>query len=632
MSSGMAPEAAERLRELTGPELYQRNAFRMTGIPTTAGRPAIRQRKKHVNTAMRSGADLPSPGELPVPGTPSVKQYGAAFDIIDHPQRRIVDEFFWLWGAPDGDCGCDPALHEAHDSAVRAHAQALDEELCGRAAPAEGERSWGAAAGYWRRALDHPGCWAHLQHRIAAVDDHRLDLSALSVLTSEVRRTLVTPMAVLAARAAAPQRMTALFGAWSWAGEQLLGEAVEQRLRPTLESVESALERARKLHAEHPARAVSVLEAEVLPQLARLRLFGTDGVRRPSAKLSDRAGLLLNNCAISSDGPSPLPASERSRLLGLALELATDEDRRGVVKSNQKHLSLEAAQEGVREVRALLTQGQADSAAAELENQLVPTLTELRTSQDKDVRDEAAKLRDQTALLLNDCAAALFARSASSHEQRSSDLLDEALRLAESGKARRLISKNRRRLTRNDGRRLTVDTGIGSYYAAFEAATDSLVSAQSLLRDGRPDRAASEIENGAVRQIGTLRSRQVRTLRRPAAELIEQTAILLNNCAVALAPEASAPRQESIRLLDVALSVARRRKTRKLVRKNRTGFIYAEQVLGNVPMTPRSQPGPSFQLEDQQLSRLPPSARQALLRLPPEQRAEALARFRDLLS
>ncbi len=130
-----------------------------------------------------------------------------------------------------------------------------------------------------------------------------------------MRRTLVTPVAVLAAGAATPQRMIGLFGAWSWAGESLLGEVVEQQLRPELDSVQSALDRAREQHDMDVVRAVSMVEKEIVPQLTRLRPFDTVGVRRTVRKLSDRTALLLNNCVMSS-GPGPARPFRRRRRPG----------------------------------------------------------------------------------------------------------------------------------------------------------------------------------------------------------------------------------------------------------------------------------------------------------------------------
>ncbi|MBC9727896.1 hypothetical protein [Streptomyces sp. TRM68367] len=629
MSNGTAPVAMERLRELTVPELYQRNAFRVTGISTMAPRRTIRQQKQHITTAARAGADVPAAGELPVPGRRSVEQYGAAFDIIDHPQRRIVDELFWLWDTPDGACGCDPVLHRAHDAAVRAHARALDEELSGRAAPAEGENSWGAAAEGWRGALDHPGFWGHLRHRITALDDRRLDPSALPVLEGEVRRTLVAPIAVLAAKAAAPQRMIGLFGVWSWAGEPLLGEAVEQQLRPELDSVQLALDRAREQHTEHTVQAVSTVEKEIVPQLTRLRAFDAVGVRRTVNKLSDRTALLLNNCAMSTGSGTSLPAGEDARLLELALALAETDETRRIVTGNRKYLVLGSVVKSMEKVRTLLDDNKAERAVAELKSHVLPRLTELRGSEDREKRENAAKLADATAVLLNNCAIALSPGTAPSPAQESFELLDEAAKLAETRQARKLIRKNRRRL--ND------HTRLGPYTAALDATLTGLKRAQELLRTNKPDRAAAEIEDRVLRRVRELRECKAWKIRFAASRLSDQTAVLLNNCAVALVPDVAAPKRRSIRLLESALTVARKGKTRKLITKNLTGFRYAESIYGNDRLSfssglRSSNPlSPSSRVEDYELSHLPSSIRDALMRLSPEQRAEFLSRYRDLL-
>lgn len=622
MPNGTAPVVMERLRELAVPELYQRNAFRVTGTSTVATRRTIRQRRQHVMTAARAGVDVPATGDLPVPGRRSVEQYQAAFDVIDHPQRRIVDELFWLWEAPDGACGCDPALHRAHDSAVRAHARALDEELSGRPAPADGRDSWGAAAADWRSALDHPDFWDHLRHRVTVLDDRRLDASAVPVLVGEVRRTLVAPMAVLAAKAAAPRRLAGLFGAWTWAGERVLGETVEQQLRPELDSVQSALDRARELYAEDPVRAVSIAEKEVVPRLTRLRVFDADSVRRRVGKLSDWTALLLNNCVVSPDGGTSLPAGEDSRLLELALALAETEETRRVVKDNQKHLGLGSIVKSLEKAHTLLDKKQAGQAVAELRRQVLPDLAQLRGSEDREKRQSAAQLGDATAVLLNNCALALSADNSPRSTREGLDLLDEAVKLAETRKTRKLVRKNRRRLGQY--------SRLGAYAETIEAAVSGLERAQELLRGKEPDRAASEIEKRVMPRLKVLREGTSWKLRLPASRLSDQTAVLLNNCAVALVPEATAPKQRSIRLLEVASTLARKGRTRRLVTKNLTGYRYAERVYGNVP-SPLSLLERSPQFDDWRVRSLPPSVRESLQRLTPEQRAEILSRLRDFM-
>ncbi|MFF0725953.1 hypothetical protein [Streptomyces sp. NPDC004134] len=599
MQSGTAPVAIERLHELTGLELYRRNAFRLTGLPTTATRQAIRRCRQRINTAVRAGVDIPAAGELPVPGRRSAERYGAVFDVIDHPQRRIVDELFWIWDAPDGGCGCDPALHEAHDSAVRAHAWALDEELDGRAAPPTGEPSWGAAAAGWRRALAHPGFWGHVKHRITALDDVRVGLAAVPVLEGEVRRTLVAPMAELATGGSAPQRVTALFGAWSWAGGNLLGQAVEGRVEPVMESVRTALDRARALHTEDPAAAAAIVEKDVLPRLDSLRDFDGEGVRRSVAKLRERTALTLNNCAISTDGGTPLPAAEAARLLDLALGLTETEETRALVADNREHVEYLALLPAIDRVYSLLEEAESWKAAEALRKEVLPLLMELRMSDDKETRDNAAKFTDVVAILLDHCALALAGDSSSAAVRTRAEFLDEAWELAETRGTLKLVRKHRRQAAKQ--------ARIAPYSDAFRLAVSGVERAQRLLRDNKPARAAAEIESHVVPHIDKLAGYRARKLRRPSARLVDQTAILLNNCALALDPVRTSP-EESRRLLSVAHRVARKRKTRALIMRNRAASLH--------------------RYTDHRLSSLPPSIQQIIRRMPPEKQAEYLSRLR----
>ena len=560
MPNGTAHVAMERLRELAVPELYQRNAFRRTGLSTMATRRTIRQRKQHIVTAARSGADMPAPAELPVPGRRSGEQHLAAFDVIDHPQRRIVDEVFWLWDAPDGACGCDPGLHRVHDAAVRAHARALDGELSDRATPAEGGDDWESAAAAWEGALGHPGFWDHLSHRITALGESRLDLSALPVLQGEVRRLLVAPIAVLAARAAAPQRLIGLFSAWSWVGERLLGEAVEQQLQPELDSVQRTLDRARELNAEDPVHAVSIVEDQVLPQLTRLRAFSTEGLRHPVSRMSDRAALLLNNCVVSSGPDTSFPAGEGSRLLELALTLSTTQETRRIVQDNLEYQALGSALRSLNKVHELLDEAQPERAAAVLKKHVLPALTELRQSEDRQERQSAAPFADATALMLNNCAVALSPSTSPSPAQESFDLLDKAAELTGTRRTRKLIRKNRRRLTKH--------SRVGPYAVALEAALSGLRSARESLRDDKPGTAASKIEQRVLPRIEELGECTVWKFQAAIRKLSDHTALLLNNCAVALVPEVTSPRQRSIYLLEVASTMAHKGRTRRLVAKN----------------------------------------------------------------
>ncbi|WP_338783722.1 hypothetical protein [Streptomyces sp. DG1A-41] len=264
---GDASVVRERLRELSGPELYRRNAFRVTGASTCAARRTIVRRRQQIATAAKAGVAVGPSGELPLPGAAGPEELRAAFDVLDHPQRRIVDELFWFWDAPDASCPCEPELHRQHDEAVRAHARALDAELGGGEAPRRraaggpkrpagkkkgrgGPRRdtgrpedgyWQTAARLWRMLLGQRAVWAHLRHRVVALDDKRLTETAVTVLEAEVRRVLVSAVAGLAARTQDPARLARSCTQWTWTGRGVLGEALEEQLTPLYESAESEL-------------------------------------------------------------------------------------------------------------------------------------------------------------------------------------------------------------------------------------------------------------------------------------------------------------------------------------------------------------------------------------------------------
>ncbi|MGO4759017.1 hypothetical protein AB4212_62160, partial [Streptomyces sp. 2MCAF27] len=223
-------------------------------------------------------------------------------------------------------------------------------------------------------------------------------------------------------------------------------------------------------------------------------------------------------------------------------------ETRRVVKDNRKYLALGSTVKSMEKVRTLLDDKQAKQAVAELKKQVLPALAELRGSEDEEKRQSAAGLADATAILLNNCALALSPSTSPRPAQESFDLLDEAAKLAETRKTRKLIRKNRRWLTRH--------SRLGPYIVALEATLSGLKRAQELLRDKQPDRAATELEKRVLPRANELRGCKVWKFRLAAARLSDQTAVLLNNCAVALVPEVTAPKRRSIQLLDVAMSVA----------------------------------------------------------------------------
>lgn len=224
--SGGVVTAVDHLRELAGAELYRRNPFRLTGLPTDVNRRVVRAARQRVESG---GVPAPAAGELAVPATEA--ELVAALAELGDPGRRIVGEVFWLWGTDKPRCGCTGEFHAEHDEAVRAHALALDLE-------AEGEELevadalWLAAAKLWSELLRRAEFWEHLRHRVVELEDDGLDQTVLAALHAELPRALVMPLAVLAAGADQPDRLVGHARRWEVGAsvvEEVLAEAAERR-------------------------------------------------------------------------------------------------------------------------------------------------------------------------------------------------------------------------------------------------------------------------------------------------------------------------------------------------------------------------------------------------------------------
>ncbi|MFH8655315.1 hypothetical protein [Streptomyces afghaniensis] len=498
---GDAPVVRERLRELSGPELYRRNAFRVTGASTSAARRTIVRRRQRIATAAKAGVAVAPAGELPLPGEVGSEELRTAFEVLDHPQRRIVDELFWFWDAPDASCPCGPELHRQHDEAVRAHARALDAESGGGEAPRrrgaggpkrpagkkkgrggqqrQAERPedgyWQTAARLWRKLLGQPAVWAHLRHRVAALDDKRLTETAVTVLEAEVRRVLVSAVAGLAARTKDPARLARYCEQWTWTGRGVLGEVLEEQLSPLYESVERELretgeelagaftERDRKTAA---TVAAGSLRARVVPAVERLGAFAGFGMSLGVGQLADTTALLLNNCAVALSPASDTapPVRESFDLLDLALRLKPYEGTRRTIEENRARLdeagvwlakgkpAFDPLVTALETAARRLDRNDARGAAGTLEA-ATPLLHELRGLRRgalaglSGIPEAVDRLSDSAAILFNNCAIAL----APGDSRRGLRLLEYAEEFCTTEETRVRITANRLLLDRVGG-------------------------------------------------------------------------------------------------------------------------------------------------------------------------------------
>ncbi|MFI5953814.1 hypothetical protein [Cryptosporangium sp. NPDC051539] len=286
------------LRELAGPALYQRNAFRITKLPTDADRRRVRRH--------RHG--------------------GPAFDVILDPSRRIVHELFWLWDTPTADCPCPATLHQRHDAAVRAHHEAIDGEAHGQGESAdELDARWSEAARAWRAQLDDPGFWEHVRHRGA--DDATIDL-----LRAELPAALVQPVVALTLHRPGLRR-----AALAWpAPRQTILDLLRTPAEPLYTAIEATLRDVpASLDAEGPAAAMSMLRQDALRLVRQLDVPGaeTDGVR--VSRLRNDLALAINDCALRLIAEEGAAAEKPARRwLSTAQRYASDPQTLALVTAN----------------------------------------------------------------------------------------------------------------------------------------------------------------------------------------------------------------------------------------------------------------------------------------------------------
>ncbi|MDX3102074.1 hypothetical protein [Nonomuraea angiospora] len=362
--SGDAAGAA--LREVAGPELNRRNAFRITGLSTYADRRAIRQRRQRVNTALQVGADADLDHGLPV-GPDEVR---AAFDrLLDDPRRRLVDELLWFWDTPDATCSCAKALHQDHDAAVRAHSAALDREIEGTMTGDDERRTlWEEAARQWRGVLRKAAFWDHVRNRIDALDDRQLDESAVDALRDALPAALLRPLAELAGQRGTTPTQSRLAGlARRWpAPRQVIDDQLEEVAAPMYESVRAALSESTGLLDEgEPKRAASNVYDKALPDLNRLSALVPPERHRRTAKLRNDTAILFNNCAMALiDSAGPAAADQARKWFGTARRMSPDSHTSEAIRGNEASLDelILVFTTIEQEASALLAIGQYDQA------------------------------------------------------------------------------------------------------------------------------------------------------------------------------------------------------------------------------------------------------------------------------
>ncbi|WP_147434565.1 septum formation family protein [Micromonospora musae] len=336
------------LREVAGPELYRRNAFRVTGLPVDVDRPTARRRQQRLAAALKVGADVDGLGSSVSP-----EQLRGAFDVLlGDPRRRLVHEVFGTWGAPNG-CECPSTTHAEHDRAVQAHAEVLDmaaADVLALAMDGRVDDRWAAAASAWTKTLRSATFWRHLHHRVERLDDRQLDASVVESLRAELPGVLVAPLLQLAATADYPAPLRKSLADWP-VPERDRDRLIEEAAGPQYEKLETIMgELHRLLESGDIEGTVARLHAEALPALARLEGLAPVDRHRRTSTARNRIAVALNNCAVAKQGKVGRYEGDVQTWLDEAESLATDpETVRRIDENREGFLGEERA---IQEFRA----------------------------------------------------------------------------------------------------------------------------------------------------------------------------------------------------------------------------------------------------------------------------------------
>jgi hypothetical protein len=329
------------LRSLAGPELYRRNAFRISGLPATVDRRTTRQVVQRLRAALQVGADV----DLGPNASSDPDEIQAACDLIlGDPRRRLVHEVFAPWGDDVSKCGCPLEIHQRHDTAVAEHAAAIESELDDgwrRTASTVRARHWTAAGSAWRQLLDGYEFWDHLDHRVAELDDRQLDLSASDLIEDELPRTLLKPIIDLVVTAKTkPTRLVANARRWP-APATLVDQMLESAAGPLYDEIEERRIAITRRSREEDADPIATeIERDLVPKLHRLDAIVPPDRYHRTATLHDQLAILLNNCSVQLLDRGEVTDGRARRWLDTAAQLVKDPSDQELIQANRETLRI----------------------------------------------------------------------------------------------------------------------------------------------------------------------------------------------------------------------------------------------------------------------------------------------------
>lgn len=318
------------LSALANVDLYRRNAFRLSGLPVDASLRQIRRRATEVEVAERLGdtGSIAGDGLFPVTPHPAAEEVLTALQRLRDPNRRLLEEWFWLWPIPDHPTedarlddvkrswselvgtGSEHAGTAAHNLAVAAHLKLLEVGRGSRSL----EGAWKSAYRAWRRVIDDERCWTWLEGRVEAIADPQLKVGAVAELRSGLPAMLLEIHAglVVSLVAGHPTRAAMHVAAIRASGfdRELVDEALTGAVQGETSRLRALAGRAREaVLAREPFEPVakSIVEGSKADLAAVRAVLGDD--HPVLAGVTDRLAGGLRECVIAGVNRSGVAAT-----------------------------------------------------------------------------------------------------------------------------------------------------------------------------------------------------------------------------------------------------------------------------------------------------------------------------------
>ncbi len=490
-----ASASCKPLLDAATPELFQTNAFRITGLPVDA---TAREIKKHADKLKMmeelGQGEAAHTAAFALNPPPSVDQIRNAIQKLTDPEQRVVDEFFWFWPERFGQGASDPSIRALangdsnraleiwvgketdptdgvvamHNIALFWHLAALEWENYSKGTELsdeqrrEVEQYWRNAFKRWEHLAVDDLFWERVSARIKQLDDPRLTTGFVRRMRATLPQALDKINAQLAVRYLENGRMELArlhvqFMRETNQGLDNMEKTAELVLAPASIRLKEHIQRARQHADENPLGAPNAAR-ELLEHahrsLVAFDLFHGEGEHRQKDVFSDVAEAAMI-CAIAhqrktSDSEIFVTLLEQA----LPFAMSTDVQQRiqknlGIGKENLKFKLLEPIYEALSAIEK--SAANPKTKLARIRQEIIPHLAGL-------IRTEGSG-SSLASSLSDGIASALRSISIDAHNDKddletSLDAISFACEMARGPELVKRLTEDKAQITRNKSERI----------------------------------------------------------------------------------------------------------------------------------------------------------------------------------